>query len=127
YAGIRDDLCYDHLLGLRWARFSDQSLASFTARMYQAVLDQQALMHDRARQVLVRMATEDWLGSYARLGDVHRALDDMARRLAPGSPRGGAVEELEGDYRSFEQDFLQFMPEVITFATAESRGLITPA
>ena len=39
----------------------------------------------------------------------------------------GAVEELEGDYRSFEQDFLQFMPEVITFATAESRGLITPA
>ena len=86
---------YDHLLARHWDRFAEQSLTDFTARMYEAVLDQQALMPERARMVLVRMAEEDWLGSYAQLANLHQALDNMARRLRPGNPLPGAVDELE--------------------------------
>lgn len=127
YAGIMVDMFYDHLLVLHWQRFSDQPLASFTTRMYQAVLAQQPLMPERARRVLVRMAEEDWLGSYAQLDNLHMALNNMARRLRPGNPLVGAVAELEGDYPGFERDFLLFMPEVIEFAQSEAAGLILPA
>lgn len=123
YAGIMVDMFYDHLLARHWDRFAEQSLTDFTARMYEAVLDQQALMPERARMVLVRMAEEDWLGSYAQLANLHQALDNMARRLRPGNPLPGAVDELERDYQGFEADFLQFMPEVIDFAESRMAAL----
>ena len=124
YAGIMVDMFYDHLLARHWAQFADQSLAIFTARMYQqAVLAQQALMPERARIVLVRMAEQDWLGSYAELQNLHQALDNMARRLRPENRLPGAVSELERDYSDFEADFLEFMPEVIAFADAQAAAL----
>lgn len=123
YAGIMVDMFYDHLLARHWNRFADQPLAMFTARMYQAVLTQQALMPERARMVLVRMAEQDWLGSYAELANLHMALDNMARRLRPGNRLPGAAIELERGYRAFEADFLAFMPEVIDFAEAQAAAL----
>ncbi|MCO5784971.1 hypothetical protein DHB74_01220 [Pseudomonas sp. G11-1] len=124
YAGIMVDMFYDHLLARHWAQFADQSLAMFTTRMYQqAVLAQQALMPERARIVLVRMAEQDWLGSYAELQNLHQALDNMARRLRPENRLPGAVSELERDYSDFEADFLEFMPEVIAFADAQAAAL----
>ncbi|WP_185266266.1 acyl carrier protein phosphodiesterase [Halopseudomonas xiamenensis] len=123
YAGIMVDMFYDHLLARHWTRFADQPLALFTQRMYQAVLSQQVLMPERARTVLVRMAEQDWLGSYAELANLHMALDNMARRLRPGNRLPGAVIELERDYPGFEADFLAFMPEVIDFAEAQAAAL----
>jgi len=123
YAGIMVDMFYDHLLARNWTQFADQPLAMFTAQMYQAVLSQQALMPERARAVLVRMAEQDWLGSYAELQNLHQALDNMARRLRPGNPLPGAVDELERDYQGFENDFLAFMPEVIEFAESQAAAL----
>lgn len=123
YAGIMVDMFYDHLLARHWEQFTDEPLASFTGRMYQAVLEQQALMPERARRVLVRMAEDDWLGSYAQLPNLHQALNKMSLRLRPGNPLPGAVDELERDYRGFEADFMAFMPEVINFAEARAAAL----
>ena len=121
YAGIMVDMFYDHLLARHWQRFSEQSLEEFTERMYRAVAEQQDLLPDNARTILLRMAEEDWLGSYAQLGNLHLALDNMARRrLRPGNPLSGAAFELEADYRGFEEDFLDFMPQVIDFAVSRS-------
>ena len=135
YAGIMVDMFYDHLLARHWTDFADESLARFTGRMYQAVLAQQALMPERARRVLVRMAEDDWLSSYAELPNLHLALNNMSRRLRPGNPLQGAVDELERDYQGFEADFMAFMPQVIDFAeaqvaalraTADWQGLLAP-
>lgn len=123
YAGIMVDMFYDHLLARHWQQFDDQPLAVFTARMYRAVLTQQTLMPERARTVLVRMAEQDWLGSYADLQNLHQALNNMSRRLRPANPLPGAVHELEREYSSFEADFLEFMPEVIVFSEAQAAAL----
>lgn len=116
YAGIMVDMFYDHLLARHWTRFADQPLPTFTTRMYHAVLSQQALIPEQARPVLLRMAREDWLGSYAKLPNMHLALNNMARRLRPGNSLPGAADELEQHYQGFEADFLAFMPEAINFA-----------
>lgn len=123
YAGIMVDMFYDHLLAHHWEHFAEQTLAEFTGRMYQAVLTQQELMPERARRVLVRMAQEDWLSSYAELPNLHLALNNMARRLRPGNPLPGAVDELERHYQGFEADFMAFMPEVIDFADNQAAAL----
>ena len=123
YAGIMVDMFYDHLLARHWQQFAEQPLADFTAQMYRSVLAQQALMPERARSVLVRMAQQDWLGSYAQLQNMHLALNNMARRLRPGNRLPGAVDELESHYAAFEADFLAFMPQVIGFAESQTAVL----
>lgn len=122
YAGIMVDMFYDHLLARHWQKFSGQTLDDFTEQMYQAVRAQQALLPERAKRVLLRMAQEDWLSSYAQLENMHRALNNMAQRLRPGNTLVGSVHELEADYAGFEADFLEFMPLVISFAKDSLRS-----
>lgn len=131
YAGIMVDMFYDHLLAAHWPRFSRQSLDAFTEQMYQAVRTQQRYLPERARYVLLRMAQEDWLSSYAELDNMHTALNNMARRLRPGNTLTGSVHELEANYAGFEADFLEFMPQVMQFADdragqASSQGTALP-
>lgn len=120
YAGIMVDMFYDHLLAQHWSLFCNQPLPQFTADIYAFIEARQALLPEQARPVLLRMAQMDWLGSYAQLDNLHSALNNMARRLRPGNPLTGSVSELEQHYQGFEQDFLQFMPQVIKFAQRHS-------
>lgn len=123
YAGTMVDMFYDHLLARHWQRFSGQPLDQFTEQMYRVVRAQEALLPERARTVLLRMAKEDWLGSYAELTNLHTALNNMSRRLRPGNALAGSVCELEREYEGFEADFLAFMPQAVDFVRHEAEPL----
>lgn len=69
------------------------------------------------------MAKEDWLGSYAELGNLHTALNNMSRRLRPGNALAGSVCELKREYEGFEADFLAFMPQAVDFVRHEAESL----
>lgn len=119
YAGIMVDMFYDHLLARHWEQFHDQSLESFTRQLYRELEGRQELLPVQARTILLRMASEDWLSSYAELPSLHQALDNMSRRrLRPGNRLLGSVAELEDAYIGFEDDFLGFMPQVMDYAAA---------
>lgn len=120
FAGIMVDMFYDHLLAHHWQRFSDQPLAVFAQQAYRDVLNQPELIPANARPVIAHMSEHDWLSSYAQLPHLHRALDNMARRLRRDNPLPGAVAELEADYAAFEDDFLHFMPEVQAYAADQA-------
>jgi acyl carrier protein phosphodiesterase len=90
-------------------------------------LNQPELIPENARPVIAHMSEHDWLSSYAQLPHLHRALDNMARRLRRDNPLPGAVAELEADYASFEDDFLGFMPEVQAFAADQAALLSSGA
>ena len=62
------------------------------------------------------LSEQDWLGSYAELRHLHRAVDNMARRFRRETALPGGVAELEAAYPGFEADFLAFMPELQRFA-----------
>jgi len=120
YAGIMVDMFYDHLLARHWPRFAEQSLSEFTQQAYRNVLQQPELIPENARPVIRHMSEHDWLGSYAQLAHLHRALDNMARRLRRENKLPGAVFELERDYAAFEDDFFRFMPQVQAFAAGQA-------
>ena len=62
------------------------------------------------------MRTHDWLSSYRSAETIGYALDRMSLRLRH-QPNAllGAVEELNGAYAQFEDDFLEFFPDAQNF------------
>ena len=123
FAGILVDMFYDHLLARHWASFTDRPLEDFSRDVYCQLRAQRALMPERAWTVVSYMSEQDWLGSYAELKHLHRAVDNMARRFRRETAMPGGVAELEAAYHGFESDFLAFMPELQRFAEAQAAAL----
>ena len=123
YAGIMIDMFYDHLLARHWDRFAEQPIGDFTARMYPLLRAQRAVIPASAWPAIDHMTEHDWLGSYARMASLHRALDNIALRLRRTNPLPGSASELEQDYAGFEADFLAFMPQVMAFAASQDLAL----
>ncbi|MEL0167618.1 MAG: ACP phosphodiesterase [Pseudomonadaceae bacterium] len=123
FAGILVDMFYDHLLARHWSRFADRQLDDFTRDVYQQLRAQREWMPERAWTVVHYMSEQDWLGSYAQLAHLHRAVDNMARRLRRENPLPGGVAELEAAYDGFESDFLAFMPELQRYAEVQAAAL----
>ena len=111
YAGIIIDVCYDHFLCSRWTDYSNESLDSFSGRVYDILREHQEDLPDRLRRIVPHMIADDWLGSYAELANVGRALDGIARRMTRGNPLAGAVTEIEANYAALDGDFQRFFPE----------------
>jgi len=123
FAGILVDMFYDHLLARHWSRFADRQLEDFTRDVYQQLRAQREWMPERAWTVVHYMSEQDWLSSYAELAHLHRAVDNMARRLRRENALPGGVAELEAAYDGFEADFLAFMPELQRYAEAQAAAL----
>lgn len=112
YAGIIVDVCYDHFLARHWSDYADEPLDAFTAHVYDVLRAHGEDLPDRLRRILPRMIADDWLGSYADLDNVGRALDGIARRITRRNTLAGAIVEIESAYAGLESDFREFFPEL---------------
>ncbi|MDX1433122.1 MAG: ACP phosphodiesterase [Gammaproteobacteria bacterium] len=112
YAGIIVDVCYDHFLCRRWERYSNERLERFSARVYDLLARHHDVLPPRLARLAPRMIAHDWLGSYAELDNVGRALDGISRRLSRENPLAGALIEVEDNYAELERDFRRFFPEL---------------
>ena len=121
YAGVLVDVYFDHLLARSWSHYSPDSLATFSAQVYDQLLAAAPMLPERMALASAAMAREDWLGSYASLGGIELTLTRVARRLKRPHPLGEAVADLEREYPAFEQAFHEFFPELIAFVGRERR------
>lgn len=117
-AGILLDLFFDHCLARDWARYAEEPLPAFTARVYRA-LDAADGLPGRLALIAPRMAAQDWLGSYREFDSVELALEGMRRRLSRPELLNGAWEELARLYEPLGEDFRRFYPELQRFARDE--------
>jgi acyl carrier protein phosphodiesterase len=112
--GLIVDVFYDHLLAVRWGRYSAEPLGDFTAGVYAQLRTSGMRLPKLADAVAQRMCREDWLRSYRELAGVEAALRRISRRLGRRFGREfaleGAVRDLAGDFAAFEDDFEQFFP-----------------
>lgn len=116
YAGIMMDVFYDHFLAKHWDEFHDQALADFTARIYEILARNHALLPGRLQDMAPRMAQWDWLGSYADIASIYTALNRMGQRLRRGDALLNSADELVEHYAEIEADFRAFLPEVLRYA-----------
>lgn len=121
FAGVLVDVFYDHFLARHWHRFHDRALADFARDVYGVLLPQRARFPERLQRMLPYMAHDDWLGAYAEVAAVARALQGMARRLrypARAAPLASAIEELERNYGALEAHFGAFFPQLRAYAAS---------
>jgi acyl carrier protein phosphodiesterase len=116
FAGILIDILYDHLLARDWPRYSAVPLAEFTASVYATFDDFFSQIPDETRAILMRMASQDWLGSYRTLAGIEDVLRRLSRRIESRigvDPRlHEAVPMLADEMPRLADDFAAFFPVI---------------
>lgn len=112
YAPVVMDLFYDHLLAAHWHKWHNEKLSAFTDRIYALLRQHMDILPDRTRHMLPYMIAGDWLGSYATMNGLGRALQGMARRVKGGSAMEGAEQVLAGALDAYLLEFDRFLPEL---------------
>ncbi|WVM93891.1 ACP phosphodiesterase [Halopseudomonas pachastrellae] len=110
FAGILVDMFYDHLLARHWASFTDRPLDDFSRDVYCQLRAQRALMPERAWTVVSYMSEQDWLGSYAELKHLHRAVDNMARRFRRETAMPGGLQSWKPPTMALRATFSPLCP-----------------
>jgi len=117
YAPVIIDVFFDHLLAKNWSRFSDINLLSFTESFYKITESFQQVIPKNASNMLIYMKKDNWLFNYQYLEGIDKAFKGMARRTKFESNMENAVRELNKNYPLFENEFLDFFPDIIKKST----------
>ncbi len=116
YSAVIVDIFYDHFLAKNWDDYSITPLADFARHAYSTIQHFNNILPQKAQQVLPHMITNNWLVNYQKLKGIDRAMQGMARRASFPSEMASAIEDLEKDYRNFENDFRVFFPDLVAYS-----------
>lgn len=115
YAGVLVDIYYDHLLARDWAQHQPGTLGARCEDIYRLLTARLDDLPEPARPLLLRMAEENWLQSYADPAGIANVLARMARRARQPNPLAGSEEELLADLDGFATDFAHWLPDAHAF------------
>ncbi len=118
FAGIIIDIGYDRLLSSHWKQFSEETLEDFITRMYNILENNQNILPEKLQKALPRMIEQNWLGSYQTREGINLTFQRIAKRIKRVNNLATAQEELINNYKGIEKDFLEFFPELYTYAKA---------
>lgn len=116
YAGVIVDMYYDHFLAKNWKSYSTETLEKYTARFYQSLLNNPAILTTKTKNLLPYMMEYNWLVNYQFINGLERILSQMDHRTNNQSLMRFATEELVAHYDEFEAEFSLFYNEVQQFS-----------
>ncbi len=112
YAGVALDVLYDHCIATTWNELHDEPLPLFADRIYALLTAHADLMPERTRMMLPYMVRGNWLGTYATVEGVGRALDGMSRRVPAGIRLRGAEQVLLQHYEAYIAECSSFLRDL---------------
>ncbi len=112
YSGVVADIFYDHFLAAQWHDLHDEPLDRFVERIYGLLGSYRNRMPDRIERMVPYMVEGDWLGNYARVEGVARALMGLSRRAMNGHVMQGAEAALLEHYEILNAGFHRFLPDI---------------
>lgn len=116
YAGVIVDVFYDHLLAVRWSDFHPVPLSDFATSAYRLVQDHEDILPERVQEFFPYMVRGNWLVNYASRDGIARTLSGMSRRTPYDSKMNESVDDLFEHRAKFENEFLDFFPELVAHA-----------
>ena len=116
YAGVIVDMYYDHFLAKNWSDYHNESLALYSEKFYQSLLDNHSILTSKAQHLLPYMMEYNWLVNYQSVSGIERILNQMDHRTKNQSLMRFAAEELVAHYDEFEAEFSLFYKEVQLFS-----------
>jgi acyl carrier protein phosphodiesterase len=125
--GVAIDITYDHLLAKHWQRFANLSLEQFIEAFHARSRVEMGSYPQRARHFIFRLIESDHLLDYQSITVLDKAFRRIEMRL---SARVLAKEHMldylpivNREISKIEQDFLDFMPELINHFTTQAKPL----
>ena len=116
YAGVIVDMYYDHFLAKNWSDYHPESLALYSEKFYQSLLDNHSILTSKTQHLLPYMMEYNWLVNYQSVAGLERILNQMDHRTKNQSLMRFATEELVTHYDEFEAEFSLFYKEVQLFS-----------
>ncbi len=123
YAGVIVEMYYDHFLAKNWKSYSTETLEKYTARFYQSLLNNPAILTTKTQNLLPSMMEYNWLVNYQFINGLERILSQMDHRTKNQSLMRFATEELVAHYDEFESEFSLFYKEVQQFSNTKLNEL----
>ncbi|MEO0776629.1 MAG: acyl carrier protein phosphodiesterase [Bacteroidota bacterium] len=121
YAPVVIDILYDHLLAKNWSSYSITSLDDFTKSIYEVLERRSEQMPAELRGRLPDMIKHNWLSGYATREGMLITLRKMDERSRFESNFAQALDHLEADWDTFNEEFNRFFPELIQYVTEECK------
>ncbi|SNZ00063.1 ACP phosphodiesterase [Flagellimonas pacifica] len=116
YSRVIVDIFYDHFLAKNWSSYSNVPLERYVDDFYDLLEDNYNILPLATQRMMPYMITDNWLLSYSNLKGISKVLDGMNRRTKNKSKMNFAVLDLEEHYAEFENEFVLFFEELITFS-----------
>ena len=116
YAGVIVDMYYDHFLAKNWSDYHPESLAIYSEKFYQSLLENHSILTSKTQHLLPYMMEYNWLVNYQSVPGLEGILSQMDRRTKNQSLMRFATEELVAHYDEFEAEFSLFYKEVQLFS-----------
>jgi acyl carrier protein phosphodiesterase len=117
YARIIADVFFDHFLANDFARYSNETLEAYVARVHAALDAHAHELPGRLRLVYPYMRDQQWLLSYREVDGIRIALTNLSRRLSRRPHLELATHHLVDSRRELERRFHDFFPDVREFST----------
>ena len=116
YSQVIVDIFYDHFLAKNWSDYSDVPLAEYVDNFYDLLEGNYEILPLGTKRLMPYMIADNWLLNYANLAGIDRVLNGMNRRTKNKSKMNFAIMDLEEHYTDFENEFIAFFEELITFS-----------
>lgn len=123
YSGVIVDVFYDHFLAANWERFSEEPLESYTNNFYDLLKKNWEFLPIRVQNFYPYMVNDNWFLRYATVEGIERILTQMSRRTKFISKLDLSIRELKISYEDFENEFLEFFPDLMDFTSKEIKKL----
>ncbi len=119
YAPVVTDILYDYLLANNWERYSSEDFSAFTARIYDILQRNMALMPGSLKRHLPLMIADDWLRSYGSKEGIRFVLGKMDQRTRFPSNFTAGIDHLLADYQAYNTEFNQFFPDILEYVRTQ--------
>ena len=115
YAGIITDIFYDHFLASLWNDYSTLPLNEFVNRTYDLLKRNYQVLPSAIKRWFPTFLENNWMMAYTSVDGIELVLERMSANTSLPNHSAFAVEVLRDQYSLFQNDFLEFFPEIIQF------------
>lgn len=118
YTFVVLDIFYDYLLIKNWHAFHEQSFQAFSTDCYTLLEENLTLFSPRMQEMVYKIKERNWYARYASIEGLKEVFYLQNKRTKAPYVIEGAEKILEEFECEFNEAFLQFFPEICSFAEA---------
>jgi len=120
YAGVIVDIIFDHFLSIHWEKYMTTPREEFIETCLRELEDNPDWLTDELRDALPRMREHDCLGSYATVSGIRKTFERVSNRGKYTAPLAEAIDDLNDNYKAFEDIFLEFFPKLRSYSSGKN-------